>query len=318
MATKLLVTTVTLAGIGLLWPGTPYDTTQDAALIAKIDSAGGLLWDGADPIVAAAAEQALAVHRRAGGIEEAERLMKAAVDESQSAELGGIPGEIPTVAVLAETGITSAAHTHSVQAAALVAISHFTFPQPTGTDLSTATAKGDAQPKAASVGITDTSRNVRITTDSWASSEDVNVVVSGIELSTGQAATETLTIPAAGTAVQGVKAWVTVPTIQSWETPAGWTAGTFKVQVGGKIGLPAPAGSVVSLIKEVAYDFMVGPGSAAVQSNGTLDAPNLYTPTAVLDGSMNGFIIYRAETAAVTSGGTAVAITDEGHSHDLE
>ncbi len=66
MSDQILINAVTVSPSGLAWPGTHYDTVNDAAQYALVLSAGGIFWPGSDAIVSAQA--ALVEQRRLAGL----------------------------------------------------------------------------------------------------------------------------------------------------------------------------------------------------------------------------------------------------------
>jgi len=261
MATQYLTNPIRLLR-GLFWPGTPFDSVNDAALIAQLQAAGGVLAGGTT--VAAAAVIAQQVKARAGLVSDAADIMHSAVAAAQSAA----PATLPTLSRAA----------------------HFRLPTATGTDMSTATAKADSQAKAPSAHLAYPA-NVQVVTSGWTSTAAVAVVLTGTDVH-GKVVSETVTIPTGGTTQQSLTAWVDSPTITSWTTPAGWTAGTFKQQAGTKVGLPAQPGSTVAVLKESGYTdgstagtytASTAPANATV---GTVDGANAtYVPATALDGA---------------------------------
>jgi hypothetical protein len=104
----------------------------------------------------------------------------------------------------------------------------------------------------------------------------------------GAAISETITVPAAGTTTAGAKAFAKI-TDATWEAPAGWTAGTFKVQSAGKLGLTLPSlAQNVAANKEIVADDDASPPNPADATAGTVDATNLtYTPSTTLNAQNN-------------------------------
>lgn len=85
MATLILINAVRVTPAGLVWPGSLFDTVQDAAQYNLILSAGGIFWPQSDVIVAA--QQVIVQSRRLNGgidLETAQGLMFAAVSSSLS------------------------------------------------------------------------------------------------------------------------------------------------------------------------------------------------------------------------------------------
>lgn len=121
-------------------------------------------------------------------------------------------------------------------------VAHFTFTFPAdtvtptnlqttagGVDVTSSTAKGDSQPKAATAQ-PDFPRNVQLVTSGFTSNTDIVVTVVGTGFN-GELVTEAITLPMAGSTTQGARVFRTVTSV-TWTTPAGWSAGTFKVQTG--------------------------------------------------------------------------------------
>lgn len=148
-------------------------------------------------------------------------------------------------------------------------------------DYSTGTAKADSQSKAASAQ-PDYSRTVNVPTSGWTSTESVTVTIAGIS-PRGDAITEDLVIVAAGTTAVGSKPFAKITGI-TWTTPSGWTAGTFKLQSGAKLGLNLPLlAKAVTAVKEESTDETATPPNPTHAEPGTVDADNLtYTPTTAL------------------------------------
>ena len=268
MALQYTINGVNASGIGFVWAGTGVDPSTDPNRYNKLVAAGAVFFPATNAAVAAAAAQVAKLKRGGGDPQRADAIMEAATEGAQT-----------------------------VQATTLLAVRHdiFKLPQATSTDMSTATAKGDAQAKAPSAHL-NCPRNVQIVTASWTSTVVVNVVLTGVDVH-GQTVSETVTIPSAGTTVQGVKGWLDAPTITSWDTPAGWTAGTFKLQTGTKLGLPVqPSATAPTALKEVGYtDATPTPANAAA---GTIDAANgTYIPTTALDGSHDVEVWYSTSPA---------------------
>lgn len=152
-----------------------------------------------------------------------------------------------------------------------------------GTDYCTATSKGDSQAKAPSAQ-TDFPRTVQVATSGFTSSAEVTVTVTGKD-AYGDTITDAIVVPSAGTTTQGVKAFTKITQID-WTAPAGWTAGTFKVQSGTKFGLCVPSlAQNVTAVKEIYYDDTASPPNPGdVATLGTVDATNLtYTPNTALN-----------------------------------
>ena len=99
----------------------------------------------------------------------------------------------------------------------------------------------------------------------------------------GETITEALVVVAAGTTVNGNLPFVKITQID-WTAPAGWTAGTFKVQSGAKLGLNLPATALqVTARKENATDETASPPNPTHAEPGTVDATYFtYTPTTTL------------------------------------
>lgn len=158
------------------------------------------------------------------------------------------------------------------------------------TDYTTNTAKADAQAKSPSAQ-PDFIRTLRVATSTWTSTASVTVTVTGTDRF-GTTITEDLVIVAAGTTVDGSKPFATITSV-SWTTPAGWSAGTFKVQSGTKLGLHLPALALnVTATKEIGLDETASPPNPANATAGTVDATYLtYAPTTTVTAA-NGIEAY--------------------------
>jgi len=155
-------------------------------------------------------------------------------------------------------------------------------PDAAATDYTTATSKGDSLAKAPSAQ-PDYPRTLRVATSSFTSSATVAVTVTGTDIF-GETITETITVPAAGTTTEGVKPFCKITSV-SWEAPAGWTVGTFKVQSGTKLGLSLPvlAKNLVGR-KEIAADDDAVPPNPADATVGTVNTTYMtYAPTTTLN-----------------------------------
>lgn len=108
------------------------------------------------------------------------------------------------------------------------------------TDVAAGTAKGAAQPIVPAAAVQpDCPRNVQVSTGGgWTSTDTVDVTVTGTVRGTSSE-TEVITVPAAGTTTVGSRAFEEITGI-TWTTPAGWTAGTFDLELGSKLGLLLP------------------------------------------------------------------------------
>lgn len=117
---------------------------------------------------------------------------------------------------------------------------------------------------------------------SWTSDASVTVTVTGLDRF-GATITEDLVIVAAGTTVNGNKAFAKITQID-WTAPAGWTVGTFKVQSGAKLGLNLPAAALqVTARKENAADETASPPNPTHAEPGTVDNTYFtYVPTTTL------------------------------------
>ncbi len=197
----------------------------------------------------------------------------------------------------------------------------------TSTVFITATAVGDASPKALDGVQPNCPRVCQTTLDgAWVSTDDVVITVTGV-VETGNGDTEVFTIPlgSAPGALQLTKAFISITNV-AFTKPAGWTAGTFDLEAGTALGLIHTAPETgLGWLQEVGY---AGVGAAVDMTIGTLDGVHFtYIPTTALDGAHNVEVWYSTNLPA-TVGGTAhthtiasatpvVSTSDAGHTHNL-
>lgn len=168
-----------------------------------------------------------------------------------------------------------------------------------------ATAYSGALAKATTQGATAVSaqpncpRVAQVTTSGagFTTTTAVVVTVTGVK-EDGTTDSDIITILAAGGAqtIQGVKAFMKF-TGYTWTMPASWSAGTFEVQAGTKLGLPhAVADGSLVVLKEVGYtDATPTPANATV---GTVDTTNFtYVPTTELSDGLSDVEVWYSVTA---------------------
>lgn len=168
---------------------------------------------------------------------------------------------------------------------------HAVFKLPDATDATAylaAVTKAHAQPYVPSAQ-PNCPRSVQVKTSGagFTTTTAVVVTVHGINAA-GQADTEDITITSAGGAqtIQGVKAWLELTNF-TWTTPAGWSAGTFEIDAGTKLGLVHGTNDgAAAAVKEVGYVDAGAPPTPTDATLGTTDAANFtYTPTTALNGT---------------------------------
>jgi hypothetical protein len=311
MATRILVNSV-LLGTSQLWPGSTFDTVKDATDIADITAAGGLLWDGADPIVAAYAVLARAVRQRAGDLSAAESLMQSGVQDSQSASIASVAGSIPTATssvaqavASATTGLTvdSAVTGATVDSASLVA--HETL----FSVEAAAVALGTIAESAATANPTAQPGHPRVLDVVFAAGwEGGDVTVTGVKPD-GSAQTETFTSPGiGGGTVSGTKPFALI------DDPGGITNSA----TGGAADLATvqtAAGIGVATVPFLALVKLSVDGADEAATSVSL-ANGYFVPTTSPDGTKTYEVWYTAGHAhAVTDAGHAHAVTDAGHAH---
>lgn len=143
-----------------------------------------------------------------------------------------------------------------------------------------------------------------VTDGSWASTAQVDVTLTGITKD-GDPGSEIISIPAntaINTTIENThaKALASVSAV-SYNQPGGWTAGTFAVKTGTKLGLRAPAGATLTAYKEVKYTDAASPPNPVNATVGTVDATtNTYVPSTTIDGLTDIEVWYVAKDAPVT------------------
>ncbi len=181
----------------------------------------------------------------------------------------------------------------------------FLFPVATGTALAgaTAIAKATAQPVAVT-GRIDYPRRVRIKLGAgWASTAAITVLLFGtnrvgVALATGTGSgdngAESIVIPAnssAGQTFESVNVYSSIQDVQSFDTPAGWTAGTFAVELSGTFGLPtAYVGNQSGVV--MVSEATLASGASVGVADGTINTNGAYTPTTVIDGAHSFVVNY--------------------------
>lgn len=262
MATRILVNSL-LFGTRQLWPGSLYDSVTDAAEITSITAAGGLFYDGADSLVASAAELARAVRKRAGEISEAESLVQSGVQASQRLAIGS---------VTAQAGTTAAA----------TAVVHETFSQVEAP----ATALGTIAESATSADPTAQPGHPRVLDVVFAAGwQGGDVTVAGVNPA-GAAISETFVSPGAGGGtVSGTKAFALIDDPGGIaNSTAGGAADVATVQTAAGIGLSR---SPYSALVKLSVDGADEAAAATSFTDGTFE------PTTAPDGTKTFEVWYR-------------------------
>lgn len=99
MSDQILINAVTVPPTGLVWPGTHYDTVNDAAQYNLVLGAGGIFWPATDATVAAQA--AIVERRRLAGVLDlptAQALMLAGLIASVSATGSTLAADLASTA----------------------------------------------------------------------------------------------------------------------------------------------------------------------------------------------------------------------------
>lgn len=295
MATKILINAIRIGGIGQLWPGSSYDDTQEASLVALIQVSGGLLWDAGDATVADAAARALAVRGRAGPVAEAESIMQSAVQASQSASITGQNTVSSTVATVqtATTGLT----VNSGGGATLTRGVHEAFVYPPLAGVALATVQEDTAGGTISAQPTHARTIDVVFAAGW---EGGDITLDGVAPD-GTAQSETYTSPGiGGGTVAGIKAFATLSAMTN-SAQAG-TTDLATAQAGGKLAVGGPVSSFLFCAVDGVREAF-GSSSAA---NGT------FSTTTALDGTQLIEVWYaQSQTVAAHTH----AVTDAGHTH---
>lgn len=138
--------------------------------------------------------------------------------------------------------------------------------------LKSGVAKADSQPATPSAQPAYPSA-VSVTTSGWTSTATVAVTITG-RVRGVDGVTETLTVPTGGTTQVGSVPFETISGI-TWQTPAGWSSGTFSVVTNTKLGLPLPPTfSLLTVSKVSVWDETATPPVPANDSAPTVDATN--------------------------------------------
>lgn len=145
-------------------------------------------------------------------------------------------------------------------------------PAAAGGTLKSGIAKATSQPATVTTQ-PDHPRVARITTSGWTSTGSVVVTITGVVRGVA-GVTEAITVVSAGTTVVGSVPFDTITGI-TWTTPSGWSAGTFDVTGGAKLGLPLPSAfAALDVSKVTVWDETATPPVPAGEAVSALDATN--------------------------------------------
>ncbi len=143
-----------------------------------------------------------------------------------------------------------------------------------------------------------------VTDGSWVSTAQVDVTLTGITKD-GLPGSELISIlanTAISTTIENAHATaLAVVSAVNYSQPAGWTAGTFAIKTGTKLGLRAPAGALLAVYKEVKYTDASTPPVPVNVALGTVDTvTGTYVPSTTIDGLTDIEVWYTATNAPVT------------------
>lgn len=232
--------------------------------------------------------------------------------------------------------IVDAGHSHSFTGTPQYVSLPVTFhgPWAEGLEVISATAKGDAQPKALDGAQLDCPRCVRIKLSlDWVSLDRIYVAVRGdvflganfaaiIEIPANSAPGAVIEFDSAGMNL-AYRPNTRVTSIE-WETPAGWVSGTFAVQYSSRLGIPMPYywGGTVTCVGEVggAIDSHLNAQNIGTVYNATGGdgvGPS-YKPSLDPNGSRTimAWFTYQDPRSGFVSSSTS-GITASAHAHSI-
>jgi len=307
MATKVLINASRL-GTVLVWPGSAFDSVNDAADIALIESAGGVFFDASDPTIAAAAEKARAVRLQAGEVSLAESIMQSAVQEVQENSIGTIPTTMSSVAQNVNSATTGLTVDSATTGATVNSVSlgwHETFVKVEAN----ATSYGTIAESAASANPTAQPSHPRVLDVVFAAGwEGGDVTVSGLD-PLGNAVQEIFVSPGGGGGtVNGTKVFATITTPGGiTNSVTGGAADVATVQSAAGIGVTnKPAVAFVKLSVDGVHE--------AVASSNL--GEGWFVPTTAPTGLLDYEVWYTAgHSHGVTDAGHSHSVTDAGHAH---